>query len=393
MMLSWLTDILGTFAIGWTGAEGVAFAEEMLGLLLRFRALAGSGGEVADTGAVGFGLAESMMGCCHMRRCSHSASGDAQRQRRRVGGGWDSSRSEDDVRRGEEREEGCDEGSETGREGEGERREERGRHLRRYWLAAGGALDRAGHFARTPPVVARQPTHARGEPRASGRRRRSSSRNRPRSGGRARGTTRQAGQQRAAGGEGQPEQSSRRDVGVGELAAVLCVWAGATRADWLAQRGIGCRPRRRHAGPEEQRPLLGRASGEARGLGAASGCVVAGAESLSVSCESRAPDITCRLSNSPSLQPQQASSQHRPRHTARETLLNTRAMSERGNFRGGGRGGGRGRGGGDRGGRGGGAGGAGNKEGGERKKENILDLNKYMDKAMTVKFNGGREGE
>ncbi|KAL1587719.1 hypothetical protein WHR41_03545 [Cladosporium halotolerans] len=65
-------------------------------------------------------------------------------------------------------------------------------------------------------------------------------------------------------------------------------------------------------------------------------------------------------------------------------------MSERGNFRGGGRGGGRGRGGGggDRGGRGGGA--AGN-AGGERKKENILDLNKYMDKAVTVKFNGGRE--
>lgn len=69
-------------------------------------------------------------------------------------------------------------------------------------------------------------------------------------------------------------------------------------------------------------------------------------------------------------------------------------MSERGNFRGGGRGGGRGRGGGggasaDRGGRGGGA--AGNS--GERKKENILDLNKYMDKAVTVKFSGGREGE
>jgi U6 snRNA-associated Sm-like protein LSm7 len=63
-------------------------------------------------------------------------------------------------------------------------------------------------------------------------------------------------------------------------------------------------------------------------------------------------------------------------------------MSERGNFRGGGRGGGGGRG------RGGGRGGAGagSKEGGERKKENILDLNKYMDKAMTVKFNGGREG-
>ncbi|KAM0690939.1 hypothetical protein Q7P36_009709 [Cladosporium allicinum] len=66
-------------------------------------------------------------------------------------------------------------------------------------------------------------------------------------------------------------------------------------------------------------------------------------------------------------------------------------MSERGNFRAGGRGGGgRGRGGGgDRGGRGGG--GAGAKDGGERKKENILDLNKYMDKAVTVKFNGGRE--
>lgn len=164
------------------------------------------------------------MGCCHMRRCSHNGSGGAQRQRRRVGGGRDSSRRKGDVTRGEEREEGGDEGREAGREGEGERRE-RGRHLRRYWLAAGGALDRAGHFARTPPVVARQPTHARGEPRASGRRRRSS-RNRPRSGGRARGTTRQAsrqaGQQRAAGGEGQPEQSSRRDVGVGELAARCC---------------------------------------------------------------------------------------------------------------------------------------------------------------------------
>lgn len=68
-------------------------------------------------------------------------------------------------------------------------------------------------------------------------------------------------------------------------------------------------------------------------------------------------------------------------------------MSERGSFRGGGRGGGRGRGGAsaDRGGRGGGA--AGNTGGGERKKENILDLNKYMDKAVTVKFSGGREGE
>lgn len=63
-------------------------------------------------------------------------------------------------------------------------------------------------------------------------------------------------------------------------------------------------------------------------------------------------------------------------------------MSERANFRGGGRGRGDrgGRGGGDRGGRGGHAGGA------ERKKENILDLSKYMDKDISVKFNGGREG-
>ncbi|KXT08851.1 hypothetical protein AC579_1484 [Pseudocercospora musae] len=62
-------------------------------------------------------------------------------------------------------------------------------------------------------------------------------------------------------------------------------------------------------------------------------------------------------------------------------------MSERGSFRGGrgGRGDKSGRG--DRGGRGGGGGGG----GGDRKKENILDLAKYMDKDMTVKFNGGRE--
>jgi U6 snRNA-associated Sm-like protein LSm7 len=67
-------------------------------------------------------------------------------------------------------------------------------------------------------------------------------------------------------------------------------------------------------------------------------------------------------------------------------------MSERGAFRGG-RGGGRG---GDRGGRGGrggaqGGGGAGQTE--RPKKENILDLSKYMDKQLTVKFSGGREGE
>lgn len=67
-------------------------------------------------------------------------------------------------------------------------------------------------------------------------------------------------------------------------------------------------------------------------------------------------------------------------------------MSERGNFRGGraGRGdrGGRGGTSSDRGGRGGSQ-----ASGGERKKENILDLTKYMDKEITVKFNGGREGE
>lgn len=64
--------------------------------------------------------------------------------------------------------------------------------------------------------------------------------------------------------------------------------------------------------------------------------------------------------------------------------------SERGAFRGrGGRGGDRGgRGGGGRGAHGGGA--AGQAE--RPKKENILDLSKYMDKQITVKFSGGREG-
>ncbi|MCJ1247146.1 Sm-like protein lsm7 [Trapelia coarctata] len=65
-------------------------------------------------------------------------------------------------------------------------------------------------------------------------------------------------------------------------------------------------------------------------------------------------------------------------------------MSERGNFRG--RGGGRGGGGGDhRGGRGGGRGGAQGGQTEKPKKENILDLSKYMDKQINVKFNGGRE--
>ncbi|KAL9012154.1 MAG: hypothetical protein Q9173_003067 [Seirophora scorigena] len=64
-------------------------------------------------------------------------------------------------------------------------------------------------------------------------------------------------------------------------------------------------------------------------------------------------------------------------------------MSERASFRGG-RGG---RGGGDhRGGRAGAGRGGGNQGQAEKpKKENILDLTKYMDKEITVKFNGGRE--
>lgn len=74
-------------------------------------------------------------------------------------------------------------------------------------------------------------------------------------------------------------------------------------------------------------------------------------------------------------------------------------MSERGSFRGGGHGGRgpRGGGGGDRRGGGSSRGGA-RHQGGDRdqqekpKKENILDLTKYMDKEVIVKFNGGREG-
>lgn len=78
-------------------------------------------------------------------------------------------------------------------------------------------------------------------------------------------------------------------------------------------------------------------------------------------------------------------------------------MSERASFRG--RGSSRAGGGGEthRGGRGGaggaggaargGSGGGGHGQQAEKpKKENILDLTKYMDKEITVKFNGGREG-
>lgn len=66
-------------------------------------------------------------------------------------------------------------------------------------------------------------------------------------------------------------------------------------------------------------------------------------------------------------------------------------MSERGHFRGGGRGAPRGaRGGQDRGGRGGAS--QSNQQTEKPKKENILDLTKYMHKEVQVKFNGGREG-
>lgn len=64
-------------------------------------------------------------------------------------------------------------------------------------------------------------------------------------------------------------------------------------------------------------------------------------------------------------------------------------MSERGHFRGGRGGGGRGHRGGDRG-RGGNTQGA--QATVEKKKENILDLSKYRDKEINVKFSGGREG-
>ena len=74
-------------------------------------------------------------------------------------------------------------------------------------------------------------------------------------------------------------------------------------------------------------------------------------------------------------------------------------MADRGNRGGRGGGGYRGGRGGNRGGAGGsGAGGnqGGGAQGGGRgerpKKENILDLKKYMDQRITVKFNGGREG-
>ncbi|MCJ1274623.1 Sm-like protein lsm7 [Puttea exsequens] len=73
-------------------------------------------------------------------------------------------------------------------------------------------------------------------------------------------------------------------------------------------------------------------------------------------------------------------------------------MSERGNFRGrsggvGGSGGGGGRDRGNAGQRGGRGGGHAGQAGEKPKKENILDLTKYMDKEIAVKFNGGREDD
>ncbi|KAJ9212901.1 hypothetical protein DTO166G4_5558 [Paecilomyces variotii] len=89
--------------------------------------------------------------------------------------------------------------------------------------------------------------------------------------------------------------------------------------------------------------------------------------------------------------------QTKPHQTISDQRVPARsqAMSERGSFRGGARG----RGGGEhRGGRGshptqhrGGGAGGGAQQQEKPKKENILDLTKYMDKQVNVKFNGGRE--
>ncbi|KAK4092325.1 hypothetical protein Purlil1_3578 [Purpureocillium lilacinum] len=107
------------------------------------------------------------------------------------------------------------------------------------------------------------------------------------------------------------------------------------------------------------------------------------------------PTFFARLVDRPPGTSRSTSSNHRL--ASPTTLAHTHIMSERPMHRGGGRGGG---GGGFRGGRGGGRGGAhgpgGDKAGGDKaaerpKKENILDLAKYMDKQITVKFNGGRE--
>ena len=104
--------------------------------------------------------------------------------------------------------------------------------------------------------------------------------------------------------------------------------------------------------------------------------------SASLACQ-----LTARCTPSPQPPPTLHLHQHNTLYKQAITM-DTHRGSSRGNFRGNNSGGGGGRGG-RGGGRGGGAGGAQQ----ERKpREAILDLGKFRDKAITVKFNGGREG-
>lgn len=87
---------------------------------------------------------------------------------------------------------------------------------------------------------------------------------------------------------------------------------------------------------------------------------------------------------------------HPYNRTPNDNMADRPHRGGRGGYRGGRGGGGGGRGGGGGAGGAGGAGGGANAQGQDKerpKKENILDLKKYMDKRITVKFNGGREGE
>ncbi|KAJ9330408.1 hypothetical protein DTO027B5_7813 [Paecilomyces variotii] len=109
------------------------------------------------------------------------------------------------------------------------------------------------------------------------------------------------------------------------------------------------------------------------------------------------PNDNCstRLGASPRKIPHRTRPNHIRPHQTISVPARSQAMSERGSFRGGARG----RGGGEhRGGRGshptqhrGGGAGGGAQQQEKPKKENILDLTKYMDKQVNVKFNGGRE--
>lgn len=77
-MLSWLAlDVFGAFATGCCVEAGVAYAEEILGDLLRLRGSAADAD--ADGGAVEVGLAESMVGGCHMRRSGALTDGEVER--------------------------------------------------------------------------------------------------------------------------------------------------------------------------------------------------------------------------------------------------------------------------------------------------------------------------